>query len=403
MTSDFIHKFIHSIENKEFIKITLSKPTEKSNGLENIYGKLIELKKGLYISFTYRYKMRDEVKNIEINLCENFLKEQLGLKFLAADLMTTTQHYSLKFNKKREAQLFEHKEVKPMQAVVLQHNKEKKRYIQSKNNLYLEKLGIVTKNGEIIKSKEDKFRQINKFIEILDNQIKEIRLDKTIKIVDMGSGKGYLTFAVYDYLKNSLGLNVNVLGIETQEKLVNICNSIAQESGFEFLYFKQSNINDFNESDIDILISLHACDTATDDTLHKGILSNTRLIISSPCCHKQVREQMNKSKKLLQINKFGILRERQAELITDSIRALLLEKQGYKTNIIEFISSEYTGKNLLIIASKSQAERDKEKLSAEIEELKKLFGIEYQYLEKLLEGNENDQSWRNLNPVCHVH
>ncbi len=399
---NFSTQLIQSVENKEFVKCTLGKITSNEKDLQNIYIKAIELKNNLMLSFTFRYERRDEVKNFNLTEANDFMLQKLGNEILSADLYTIRKNYFLKFNKKRVAQLIEQKATFS-QITNLQHNNIKKRYISTENNIYLHRLEVIGNNGQIIKNKEDKFKQINKFVEIIDSLIKEISFENEIKIIDMGSGKGYLTFAVYDYLKNNLGLNVKVKGIETQEKLVKICNSIAKDCKFDNLSFEQSNISNFHETDIDILISLHACDTATDDTLYQGIKSNARLIISSPCCHKQIRQQMNSSKKLMQINKFGILLERQAEIVTDAIRAHLLELQAYKTNIFEFISAEYTGKNLLIVATKTTTEIKEAEIKLKIEELKNLFGIEYHYLEKLLEENANDQTWRNLNPVCHVH
>lgn len=399
---NFSTQLIQSVENKEFVKCTLGKITSNEKDLQNIYIKAVELKNNLMLSFTFRYERRDEVKNFNLTEANDFMLQKLGNEILSADLYTIRKNYFLKFNKKRVAQLIEQKATFS-QITNLQHNNIKKRYISTENNIYLHRLEVIGNNGQIIKNKEDKFKQINKFVEIIDSLIKEISFENEIKIIDMGSGKGYLTFAVYDYLKNNLGLNVKVKGIETQEKLVKICNSIAKDCKFDNLSFEQSNISNFHETDIDILISLHACDTATDDTLYQGIKSNARLIISSPCCHKQIRQQMNSSKKLMQINKFGILLERQAEIVTDAIRAHLLELQAYKTNIFEFISAEYTGKNLLIVATKTTTEIKEAEIKLKIEELKNLFGIEYHYLEKLLEENANDQTWRNLNPVCHVH
>ncbi len=399
---NFSTQLIQSVENKEFVKCTLGKITSNEKDLQNIYIKAVELKNNLMLSFTFRYERRDEVKNFNLTEANDFMLQKLGNEILSADLYTIRKNYFLKFNKKRIAQLIEQKATFS-QITNLQHNNIKKRYISTENNIYLHRLEVIGNNGQIIKNKEDKFKQINKFVEIIDSLIKEISFENEIKIIDMGSGKGYLTFAVYDYLKNNLGLNVKVKGIETQEKLVKICNSIAKDCKFDNLSFEQSNISNFHETDIDILISLHACDTATDDTLYQGIKSNARLIISSPCCHKQIRQQMNSSKKLMQINKFGILLERQAEIVTDAIRAHLLELQAYKTNIFEFISAEYTGKNLLIVATKTTTEIKEAEIKLKIEELKNLFGIEYHYLEKLLEENANDQTWRNLNPVCHVH
>jgi hypothetical protein len=200
----------------------------------------------------------------------------------------------------------------------------------------------------------------------------------------MGSGKGYLTFALYDYLTHTLKKDATITGIEMREDLVNKCNQIATNSHYQNLKFEKGTIQETVLPAVDMLIALHACDTATDDAIFKGIKANAKVIICAPCCHKQIRKQMAPENELKSITKHGILLERQAEIVTDSIRALILEAQGYKTKVFEFIATEHTPKNVLIVGTKTnRTETEKQENLEKIAGLKKLFNIKSHYLETL--------------------
>lgn len=242
------------------------------------------------------------------------------------------------------------------------------------------------KRGRVRPKMNHKYRQINKYIEIVDDIIKNIQFKEEINIVDMGSGKGYLTFALYDYFTNHKKMSVNITGVEIRKELVDKCNSIAQASNFDNLKFVESDISSFEGDNCDVLIALHACDTATDDAIVKGVRMQSKLIIVAPCCHKQIRKQLNPESPLNLVSRFGIYQERLAETITDSLRVLALETCGYKTNVEEFIAMEHTPKNILISAvfDRSLMEKREDKLE-EYVSLKKFFGIEKHYLENFLE------------------
>jgi hypothetical protein len=207
-----------------------------------------------------------------------------------------------------------------------------------------------------------------------------------ISVVDMGAGKGYLTFAVYDYLANVLGLRTSVKGVEARAELVALCNDIARRSGFERLSFQPGYIQEFELPRTDILIALHACDTATDDAIYKGIAAGASIIVTAPCCHKEVRPQIEAPRPLRGVLRHGHLLEREAESITDSLRALLLESAGYKVKVFEFISTEHTRKNTLIAAVRhgNAGALKKEEALSEYRALKEFYGIREQRLEKLL-------------------
>jgi hypothetical protein len=252
------------------------------------------------------------------------------------------------------------------------------------NNLYLRKLGVCNDKGEVVKAMQYKYKQIEKFLDIFQSLIPSLASSSILNIVDMGAGKGYLTFALYDYLTNVLGLKVKLTGIELRTELTDFCNELAKECNFEDLHFEPTPIASFHTERIDVLIALHACDTATDDALFQGIRAKSQLILTAPCCHKQIRRQMRCHTELQSFLKHGILEERQAELLTDGIRALLLETEGYHTKVFEFVSNEHTNKNVMISAERGRSTTDRLQLLAKVKTIKDNFGIQYHQLERLL-------------------
>lgn len=380
--NQFLALLSQAWQQQEFVKLTLSKAAPKDSELQNIYIRKIQVKGEAQLSFTLRYQTKDIVQNYAITAATEQLKNYLGNAFLIANLLTTTQDYTLSYNKKRKAHL---RSQKPsiQQTPSNQHNKTKQYLIEPKQP-FLSNLGIAS-NGKVLHAQQDKFRQINKYVEIMAGLIEQTALPQAPKIVDMGCGKGYLTFALYQYLQQQKQLKATITGIELREHLVDFCNTQATALGWEDLSFVAQDIMDYNNADIDVLIALHACDIATDIAIAKGIKADAQLIVVAPCCHKQVRKQMNCKGVLQPILKNGILEERQAEIITDGIRALLLEAHGYKTKVFEFISTEHTAKNLMITAVKqANVIVDKDAYQEKIDTLKSEFGIEEHYLESLL-------------------
>ncbi len=375
----FIGKIIESIQKQLFVKLILSRHIGEPSDLKKIQLKLVHIKGVDKLSFHMQYEQRDEVKNYSIEEGIVLLEVYLGNHFLNGNLFTLERNYNLLHNKKRKARLLEQK---PTHLILpdKSHDRTKKRFVHT-DKIYLQEMGIASKNGQILKQGQAKYRQINKYIEIVDHLIQKARLKDNIRILDMGSGKGYLTFALYDYLKNTLQFVLQLTGIELRSNLVDFCNRLATKIGFEQLDFVASDIFDYQVDDLDILIALHACDTATDIAIAKGIQSGAKIIIVAPCCHKQIRKAMKVQSPLKPILEHGILLERQAELITDGIRALLLEQAGYQTKVFEFISSEHTAKNLMITAIKTNQKSDNQQA---IENIKNAYGIQEHYLESLL-------------------
>lgn len=378
--NQFLEKLTTSTKNNSFVKITLSKPAFKSDGLLNIYIRQITLKEEQVFSFTYHYQTNDQVKNYSLDETKQLLTELLGQKFRIATLFSLEEDFTIQFSKKgktstrKTAPSFEQK---PPES----HDKPKAK--RAKLGKYLFLLGVTDDNGTVIPKMADKFKQINKYLEIIDGLLKNANLPKTIKVVDMGSGKGYLTFALYDFLVNQRKMEATIIGIEARQDLVDFCNKTAQECGFENLKFEHKTIQEFNTKKIDILIALHACDTATDDAIFKGMKANATLVVTAPCCHKQIRQQLKGKEQQNPILKYGIFKERQYEMVTDTLRALIMEKQQYDAHIFEFVSNEHTRKNVMLVGTKTSKKADIEKLNSKIEDIKKGFGIDEHYLEKL--------------------
>ena len=375
-----------SIAEQDLAKLTLSKPRDKSLDFKNVFVRLVRTKKGLQLCFVYRHATRDVTKNHSVDSGMAVIRELVSNAFVHADLFRAESEWHLTIDKRGNVSL-KRKEKQRVVPKNLEHDKTKKRLIELKNNIYLLELGVITSDWQVKRNSEDKYRQINKFVEVVGGIIQKQGLEGTGNIFDMGSGKGYLTFALYDYLSQTLGLDPKLVGIELRPHLVDTCNRIAKLAKFDGLEFRAGAIDQVDLAGIEILIALHACDTATDDAIYRGIQAQAKIIISAPCCHKQLREQIKPSNELQEITRFGILEERQSEILTDGLRALILESQGYRTKVFEFISTEHTPKNVMIVAIKDQnAEGEASKKLAEIEAIKKLYNIEYHYLERLLNG-----------------
>jgi SAM-dependent methyltransferase len=353
--------------------------------LKNIYFRPVSLKSGLKLAFNYRYQTRDEVKNYTPDEAIARLEALLGNELLNADLFTTEQDISLQFGKNGVPTLTRRKPSQA-QAPDTAHNREKHRLLDPAAP-WLHLLGITNAQGDVLSTAQDKWRQINKYLEIIESLVREHPLPNEAHIADMGSGKGYLTFALYDFLTAHLGLSVRITGIELRPKLVEFCQKTAQHVGFQHLKFIAQDINTYRPEHLDMLIALHACDTATDMAIAAGIREAAKIIVVAPCCHKQIRKEMDTRNELAPVLRHGILEERQAEILTDGIRSLLLEAEGYKTAVFEFISTEHTAKNVMITAVKNPQQttdaRRKEALN-KVAALKSGFGIQTHFLETLL-------------------
>jgi SAM-dependent methyltransferase len=380
----FIGELARSLHEETFVKLTLGNYKGADAHLQKILVRLVETKRGTRLFFLFRYDTRDTAKNFDFTEGVAKVRESLGKDFFAGHLFTTENDFQIDIGKKEKSRLNTAKptfKVKPSVA----HDKEKQVLVDP-NSFYLNALGVTNDKGEVRDKQHDKWKQINKFVETLSKLFANSLLKdrRALEIVDMGSGKGYLTFATYDYFKNTLNLDVKVTGVDTKDELVSLCNDIAKSCDFNDLQFVHGWIGDYDLQDADILIALHACNTATDDAIFKGIRANADLIVCSPCCHQEIRPQIKPPALLKDILKHGVMLEREAEIITDGMRALLLEKSGYATKIFEFIATEHTPKNNMIVGTRQNKTIDAEKYEREIADLKNFYGIEQQRLESLL-------------------
>ena len=377
-----------SILANTFIKISLGNYKGSEDGLRNIYVKKVLIKRLENLSFTYRYKTRDIVKNYAVEEGIKLVQEAIENGFRIATLFTNEYDLIMEQLNNQKITLRKINPSSKNSAISLDHDHAKKRLIESQGKGYLHELKITDAEGNVYKNAQDKYKQINHYVDILSSLIKEIPAENLKKVVDMGSGKGYLTFTLYDYLTNVLNLDTTVTGVEFRPDMVELCNDIAQKTGFKNLNFTEGTIENYDSTDTNILIALHACDTATDDAIYKGITAQADLIVVAPCCHKQIRREMEKNKASNELDflmKYGIFLERQAEMVTDGIRAMILEYFGYKTKVFQFISDAHTPKNVLVVGIKGKTNPKKQaEILEKLKATKAYFGIDYHHLEKLL-------------------
>ena len=274
----------------------------------------------------------------------------------------------------------------PVKEVNLSHNREKKYILQEGVRVpFLQDLGVMTSDGNIVRTKFDKFRQINRFLEFVEDILPQLNKDKEVTILDFGCGKSYLTFAMYYYLHELKNYDVRIIGLDLKKEVIKHCNELSKKYGYEKLKFLEGNIADYTGVDeVDMVVTLHACNTATDFALDKAVGWNAKVILSVPCCQHELNEQIE-NELLAPIFKYGLIKERMAALITDAMRAEYLEGQGYETQILEFIDMEHTPKNILIRAVKT----GKKKANGEsIKALEEFFHVE-PTLGRLLNEKEN--------------
>lgn len=238
-------------------------------------------------------------------------------------------------------------------STLLDHNRKKKYVLEEEKPIpFLQDLGVMTADGRIVHSRYDKFRQINRFLEFVQDILPKLPKGREINIIDFGCGKSYLTFAMYYYLKELNGFDIRVIGLDLKQDVIDHCNQLARKYGFEKLAFYHGDIASYEGVDqVDMVVTLHACDTATDYALAKAVRWNASVILSVPCCQHELNRQM-KNDMLEPVLQYGLLKERMAALYTDGIRAEILENHGYRTQILEFIDMEHTPKNVLIRAVK---------------------------------------------------
>lgn len=383
---NFVAALTGSLQNDTFVKMTLGNFKGADEHLQKLLIRLIKTKKGVRLFFLYRYDTRDTAKNYDFAEGAKLIGRILGTDFFSGHLFTTENDFQLDIGKHGKSRL---NTAKPTFKTVTsrKHDREKTAQIDQ-NSLYLKALGVTNDHGQVRDREQSKWRQINKFVEVLANLVDKSSLKDraTLTILDMGSGKGYLTFAAYDYFKNIRNIDVRVTGVDVKSELVGLCNDIARASYFDGLEFVHGSIDDFAVKDVDILIALHACNTATDEAIFKGICAKAELIVAAPCCHHELRPQLQPPAMFRDILKHGVMAERVAETITDGLRSLLLERSGYSTRLFEFVATEHTPKNNLLVGTRLAMAKNSDEFDQQINEIKEFYGIREQRLAVLLDS-----------------
>lgn len=375
-----INELVNFVFDKEtFISATLSNPKDKKY-YKKLEIKLINIKLTNVYQFIYYTDTQVFHKNLSYSEVISTFKTEILDNYKNAQIFTSLNDYSLFSNRLKEVSI---KKLKPSKVKVSQTNNRQKNYILPEDTFipFLYELGIVSQEGKMHNSKYSKFKQVNRYLEFIDDIIDSFDKTKTINIVDFGCGKSYLTFATHYYFKEIKKLDVNIIGLDLKKDVINDCNNIVRKYNLEGIKFLTGDIKDYiSENKVDMVISLHACDTATDYALHQAIKWESKVIFAVPCCQHEVNKQI-KSNSLEAINDYGLIQERIASLLTDLTRAELLKSQGYKTQVLEFIDLEHTPKNILIRAVLTN-NKDTNALN-KINELKKEFNYTLT-LEKLL-------------------
>ena len=388
-----INGIINKIFQNDPDKIIFSNPSNKS---------VVEFRKIVFNKITlrdqlvYQIEMYSEKqvfhKNIACDLLKESLSEFFDLPYKQVNIYSQNLEMEIKFNKKHEAHITQkHIDYAPPRIRKAQNNREKNYILKEGTDIpVFKELGIFTDEFKIRSSMQDKFRQINRFAEFIDDCLKDYQKED-INIIDFGCGKSYLTFVVYHYLHNIRGLRPHIIGLDLKSDVIRKCNELADKFGYTDLRFKIGDIKDFRSpfDRVDMVLTLHACDTATDYALYNAIKWDTEMILSVPCCQHEVNKQI-KTEHLEALTRYGLVKERVSALITDSIRGCMLEFSGYKTDLMEFVEIEHSPKNILIRGRKRNLSIDKRnKALKDATDICSEFNIHQKLMDLLLEKEQN--------------
>ena len=376
-----IIQFLAGILNREFIRAVFSNPRVKDNVVK---AKLrpMEQKGELLFQLESFTKTQAFHKNLTVEETKDELMKLLE-EFRQVQVETVSEDITVLISKKGKATIKRKRKKVQAKAADLSHNRKKKYILEEGIAVpFLQDLGVMTQDGKIVRTKMDKFRQINRFLEFVEDILPQLDKDRELTLLDFGCGKSYLTFAMYYYLHELKGYDIRIIGLDLKTDVILHCNELAKKYGYEKLSFLVGDIADYEGVDqVDMVVTLHACDTATDFALAKAVGWNAKVILSVPCCQHEVNKQFEKQQNLKSgkmkiktevletlevpsnqfsvveevlgpIMDYGLLRERFAALVTDGLRAKRLESEGYETQVLEFIDMEHTPKNILLRAVK---------------------------------------------------
>jgi SAM-dependent methyltransferase len=404
--SDFLALVEQAFGHSAPFKLVLGKNRDAASDLVRVTVRPLVLKGQPLLSFLHTHATRDVTKNLPAEPASKEVRALLEGGFQHAHLFTADEEIQLLTSKKGRRTLLRRKRLGGVDtgpatandedgndtadpAAATAHDRAKHRVVDVRRP-FLTALGVTDADHRIVPAMARKWKQINKFVELLDHAIAATPLKRAavIDVVDFGSGKGYLTFATHDHLRRTLGLPARVAGVELRPDMVALCNDAASRLALEGLRFEEGDVRSTVPPAIDIMIALHACDTATDHAIATGVRVGATIIMCSPCCHKELRPQLLSPHPLRPILKHGVHLGQQAEMLTDGLRALLLEACGYETQVFEFVALEHTNKNKMILAVKRErsaaGDAQPAQVWQQIETLKDFYGIQSQCLETLL-------------------
>lgn len=373
---DTIKVVLEELITENFIQVILSN-AKNPDKVNKVKLRPVVLKGQLWIQETQYVGNKVLHKNLEIEEAKKRIFSFLENDFKQGLIQKETEECTILISKKGKATVKRKKKTTTAKAD-LSHNRQKKYILNEGENIpFLIDLGIMNLEGKVVKAKYDKFRQINKYLEFIKDIIPRLPKEGAIRIIDFGCGKSYLTFAMYYYLHDMEKLPIEVIGLDLKEDVIQYCNELTKRYGFEHLHFEMGDIAKFEGADkVDMVVTLHACDTATDYAIKKAVQWGAEVILTVPCCQHEVNKQIS-SDYLQPVLKYGLLKERMSALLTDAIRANMLESLGYEVQVLEFIDMEHTPKNILIRATKMKGMRPKKALAdrESVEQFTKELGV----------------------------
>ena len=347
-----LRKIIIESLNIDFLSATLSNPKNK-DGVKKVKVRPILCKDVLMFQCEAHQNNQVFHDNYEAQQASEILVKYME-EFRQMQMETKQMRYTVLVSKKGKVTIQKKRQTGCVKEVDLSHNRSKNYILQEGMQVpFLQDLGVMTSEGKIVRTKFDKFRQINRFLEFVEDILPQLDKDREVTILDFGCGKSYLTFAMYYYLHELKQYDVRIIGLDLKTDVIRHCNELSEKYGYEKLKFLEGNIADYTGVDeVDMVVTLHACNTATDFALDKAVGWNAKVILSVPCCQHELNEQIS-CETLEPVFKYGLIKERIAALITDALRAEYLEQMGYDAQILEFIDMEHTPKNILIRAVKT--------------------------------------------------
>lgn len=372
-----ITQTISSACSDGLIKIILSAKRRKSLEYDRITVRPLSIKGEYMFQAEYRYEKKATHKNIPYYEMTDFVLDAVESDFKQINIMTENEDIQILASKPNKPKITRHRTASKRTAADLAHDRTKNHIIpDGKPCDFLIHLGVMDNDGRVIKKHYSKFRQINRFLEIADACADELPKDRTLRIIDFGCGKSYLTFALYYYFHIMNGRDVDITGLDLKQDVIDLCNRIARSLGYDDLRFMTGDIADFESDAADMVVTLHACDTATDFALMNAVGWNSRVILSVPCCQHELFSQI-KNPVCDPMLKHGIIKDKFTELLTDALRGLKLEACGYRVDMMEFTSLEHTSKNIMIkaVLPEHTDTEARKKALRQYEELKAFYSV----------------------------